>query len=125
MRRTFVLGLLLLGALVAAGLVVAAGSSEPERPPWVAADGRLVPERLPAFFEVAGPDGAPVVCANGRRLKVRSANLFAPPPDPDRLAGPQRRPGAEETVWRCGMGPNPHLNPRTVPLSEDPLDASP
>jgi hypothetical protein len=122
MRRTFVMALLLLGALVAAGIVIAGGSSEPERPPWIGADGLLQPEHAPAYFEVAGPDGKPVVCANGLRLRVRGASLFAPPPDPELLAG-QQRAGGEELVWRCGKGASPHLSPRLVPVSQDPLRA--
>lgn len=120
MRRSFVIATLVAAALVATGVVVAGGSSEPDRPPWVEAGGRFAPEKAPATFEVAGPDGQPVVCANGRRLKVRKGELFGPPPlTPDRLML-QPTP-KEELVWRCGAGANPHLNARLVPESRDPL----
>ncbi len=121
MRRSLVIALLLLMTLVGAGIVIAAGSSEPERPPWIAADGRLKPESVPAFFEVAGPDGSPVVCANGQRLKVGRSELFGPPPHPSVLRA-QKRSGKEDLVWRCGIGANPHVNPRLVPESQDPLE---
>src|SRR5918995_6203692 len=114
MRRSLVIALLILAALVGAGIVIAAGSSEPDRPPWVEADGRLNPEGAPAFFEVAGPDGRPVVCANGRRLRVAKSELFGPPPPPSVLRVRQRS-GKGDLVWRCGSGENPHLDPRLVP----------
>jgi hypothetical protein len=119
MRRTLVMALLLLTALVATGIVVAGGSSEPERPPWAAADGRHLPEKAPASFEVAGPDGSPVVCANGRRLKVKSSELFRPPQGPPRTMLEREPKG--DLVWRCGSGANPHANPKLVPESADPL----
>jgi hypothetical protein len=119
-RRSFVIAVLLAAALVGTGVVVAGGSSEPDRPPWADVGGKLAPEKAPATFEVAGPDGQSVVCANGRRLQVRKSQLFGPPPvTPDRLM--LQRPAKEELVWRCGTGANPHLNARLVPESQDPL----
>ena len=120
MRRSLVVALLSLVALVAVGVVIAAGSSEPARPPWVDGDGRLKKENVPASFEVAGPDGNPVVCANGQRLRVVTSELFGPPPPPNVLRV-QQRTGKEDLVWRCGKGANPHLDPRLVPESQDPL----
>jgi hypothetical protein len=119
-RRSLVIAVLLAAALVGTGVVVAGGSSEPDRPPWVDAGGRLAPEKAPAAFEVAGPDGQSIVCANGRRLKVPKSQLFGPPSlTPDRLM--LQRSSKEELVWRCGTGPNPDVNARLVPVSQDPL----
>jgi hypothetical protein len=119
-RRTLVTALLLLTALVVTGIVIAGGSSEPQRPPWIDAQGRLKQEGLPASFEVAGPDGEAVVCANGKRLRVKKADLVGPPPAPPSAVAGRRDPG-QDLVWRCGRGADPHLNARLVPESEDPL----
>jgi len=117
MRRLFML-LLALAALVPVGIVVAGDSSDPGRPEWVDRQGEVKQDKVPADFGVAGPDGSPVVCANGKELKVKKDKLFGAP------ANPSRRPSApdDEYVWRCGTGANPHLNARLVPRSQDPLE---
>lgn len=117
MRRLFML-LLVLAALVPVGIVVAGDSSDPGSPEWVDSQGNVKKNKVPAEFGVAGPDGAPVVCANGKELKVKKEKLLGPPPQPSRQA---TATDDEEYVWRCGTGEKPHLNARLVPESQDPL----
>ena len=117
MQRVLIALLLLLTALVPVGIVIAGDSTDPGRPEWVDSGGKVEKDKVPSEFAVAGPDGKPVVCANGKQLKVKKADLFGPPP-------PTRRPVETEfgdLVWRCGMGKNPHLDARLVPESQDPL----
>jgi hypothetical protein len=117
MRRVLIALLLLLATLVPAGILIAGDSTEPGQPEWVDAAGVVDPNRVPSELAVAGPDGKPVVCANGRQLRVTKADLFGPPPRSPRVVGTS----AGDLVWRCGSGKNPHLHPRLVPESEDPL----
>jgi hypothetical protein len=117
MRRVLITLLLLLTALVPVGIVIAGDSADPGQPEWVDSEGKMKNDSVPAELGVAGPDGMPVVCANGKQLKVTKADLFGPPPL-------SRRPvetGSGDLVWRCGTGANPHLNARLVPESQDPL----
>ena len=117
MRRLLML-LLLLAALVPVSIVVAGDSSDPGRPDWVDPAGKVKKNKVPAEFGVAGHEGTPVVCANGKELKVKKEKLLAPPPNPSK----QATAPDEEYVWRCGTGENPHLNARLVPDSRDPLE---
>ncbi len=115
MRRRVIIVLLLV-ALVTSGVVA-----------W-ASDRLAEPTSTPveqATFGVAGPDGRPVVCANGKELRVSRDELFAKPThDPTKVKPVIDRGSAnEEEVWRCGTGANPHLNPRLIPASKDPLSA--
>jgi hypothetical protein len=116
MQRSTLLVLIVLAAAVAFG-VVARGSDQPEEPRF--ADGTST-----AGIGVAGPDGKPVVCANGKELRVPLSRLLGPPTVTpataarDALLTP--RPG-EDRVWRCGTGARPDLNARLVPTSDDPL----
>lgn len=116
MRRRVIIIVLLLVALVASG-VVAWAASRPAEPTFTPAE--------QATFGVAGPDGRPVICANGEELRVSRDELLAKPThDPTKVKPVTGRgSGNEEKVWRCGTGANPHLNPRLVPASEDPLSA--
>jgi hypothetical protein len=120
MRRVLITLLLLLTALVPVGIVIAGDGADPGQPEWVDSEGKLKKDSIPAEFGVAGPDGAPVVCANGTQLKVKKADRYGPPPPPGRPV--ENTPG--ELVWRCGTGRNPHLNARLVPESQDPLKQS-
>jgi hypothetical protein len=109
--------------LVGVGAVLAvAGDDQPDAPPWVGADGRVDLSKAPDEFEVSGPDGKKVVCANGRTLKVRKEQLLGPPPQaPDQLRADRAAAGGRDLVWRCGPGKNPHRNAVLVPGTEDPL----
>ena len=109
--------------LVGAGAVLAvAGDDPPDAPPWVGADGRVDLTKAPDQFEVSGPDGKKVVCANGRTLKVRKEQLLGPPTQtPEQLREERAAAGGRDFVWRCGQGKNPHLNPVLIPQSQDPL----
>jgi hypothetical protein len=120
MRRTTIIVLILLAALVSFG--VARGSDQPGEP--VFASGQATP----TTFGVAGPNGEPLICANGKELRVPAASVLGPPKlNPTAAAkqgllAPKR---GEEKFWRCGTGATPHLNARLVPASEDPLNANP
>ena len=109
--------------LVGVGAVLAvAGDDRPDAPPWVGADGRVDLSKAPDEFEVSGPDGKKVVCANGRTLKVRKEQLLGPPPQsPDELRANGAVAAGRDLVWRCGHGKNPHLNAILVPRTQDPL----
>ena len=109
--------------LVGVGAVLAvAGDDRPDAPPWVGADGRVDLSKAPDEFEVSGPDGKKVVCANGRTLKVRKEQLLGPPPQtPDELRASSAAAAGSDLVWRCGDGKNPHLNAILVPRSQDSL----
>ena len=108
--------------LVGAGAVLAVASDDPpDTPPWVTADGRIDPTKAPDEFEVSGPSGQKVVCANGRTLKVRKEQLLGPPPQtPDQLRAERSAAGGGDLVWRCGPGRNPHLNAILVPRTQEP-----
>jgi hypothetical protein len=110
-------------ALIGAGAVLAvAGDDPPGPPPWVRSDGTIDLSKAPDEFEVSGPNGTEVVCANGRKLKVRKELLLGPPgKTPDELRAERPVAGGRDLVWRCGRGKQPHLNPVLVPQSEDPL----
>lgn len=74
-----------------------------------------------ADFGAAGPNGDPVICANGKELRLPRELLVGPPSyDPSSGEPPPPNP-EEEMVGRCGEGENPHRNARLVPISEDPL----
>jgi hypothetical protein len=109
--------------LVGTGAVLAvAGDDRPDAPPWVGADGRVDLSKAPDEFEVSGPDGKKVVCANGRTLKVRKEQLLGPPPGtPDQLRAERTAAGGADLVWRCGSGKNPHRHAVLVPRTQDPL----
>lgn len=109
--------------LVGVGAVLAvAGDDRPDAPPWVGADGRVDLSKAPDEFEVSGPDGKKVVCANGRTLKVRKEQLLGPPPQtPDELRASSAAAAGSDLVWRCGDGKNPHLNAILVPRRQDSL----
>lgn len=117
MRRLFML-LLVVAALVPVGIVVAGDSSDPGQPEWADPQGNVKQDKVPAEFGVSGPDGTPVVCANGKELKVKKEKLLGPPPHPSK----QATAPDQDYVWRCGTGANPHLNARLVPQSQDPLE---
>ena len=110
--------------LVGTGAVLAvAGDDKPSALPWVAADGTIDLSKAPDEFEVSGPDGKKVVCANGRTLKVRKELLLGPPQQtPDELRAGHANAKGRDLVWRCGTGKNPHLNPTLVPRAEDSLE---
>lgn len=108
--------LIALIALVVAGTtgaVIAATDGPPPRPEWVGEDGVVDTTKLPEEFEVAGPDGESIVCANGKKLKVKTDDLVGPPDKPEKL-GPVVNP-TRDFVWRCGRGPDPDKHPRMVP----------
>jgi hypothetical protein len=115
-----------LAALVGAGTVLAVtNDGPPSTPPWVQPDGTVDISKAPDTIGVSGPDGEVVVCSNGRRLKVRKELLFGPPPaTPAELRARRSAANGHDFVWRCGRGANPHLNPRLVPESQDPLRAN-
>jgi hypothetical protein len=119
MQRSTLLVLIVLAAAVALG-VVARGSDQPGEPDFAARTGTA------ATIGVAGPDGEPVVCANGKELRVPLARLLGPPnvtpatAAREALLTPKR---GEDRVWRCGGGASPDRSPRLVPVSEDPLEA--
>lgn len=69
----------------------------PPVPPWVRADGSIDPAQLDRAVGVAGPNGAPVVCGNGNRLKVKVRDLFEAPPVP---ANPDAGPNITGGVVR-------------------------
>ena len=123
MKRIFylipVLAVLAIAAAAAADNLGGRGPNDP--PPSLDLEG----ENAPEFIEVGGPDGGPIVCQNGKKLKVRTDKLIRPrPPLPPnaspRAGGPIANP-KEDLVYRCGRGANPHLNPELVPESQDPL----
>lgn len=116
MRRLFML-LLVVVALVPVGIVVAGDSSDPGQPEWADSQGNTKKDKVPAEFGVSGPDGTPVVCANGKELKVKKEKLLGSPPHPSKRATAPD----QDYVWRCGTGADPHLNARLVPQAEDPL----
>jgi hypothetical protein len=123
MMKRYLLVAAALVALIAAGAVFAvAGDAPPGPPPWVRSDGTIDPSRAPDEFEVSGPNGTEIVCANGRKLKVRKELLLGPPgKTPDELRAEPPAAEGRDLVWRCGRGKHPHLNPVLVPRSEDPL----
>jgi hypothetical protein len=84
----------------------------------VNADGSVDVSKMPAALEVAGPDGKPVVCANGRKLLVPRELLVAPPSETPAQLRARGATDAREYVWRCGPGAQGHRNPRRVPLGE-------
>ncbi|HEY7453213.1 MAG TPA: hypothetical protein VH683_01525 [Thermoleophilaceae bacterium] len=120
MQRSTVLVLIVLAAVVAFG-VVARGSDQPGEPRF--ADGTSTA----ATIGVAGPDGEPIVCANGKELRVPLTRLLGPPNVTPAAAAREAlltpRLG-EDRVWRCGSGARPDLNARLVPASEDPLTSA-
>lgn len=122
MKRSLMIAVALV-ALVGAGAVFAVGGDEPPHTlPWVASDGTIDVSKAPDEFEVSGPDGKEVVCANGKKLKVRKELLLGPPPKtPDELRAARTDAAGRDLVWRCGRGRNPHLNPVLLPQSQDPL----
>ena len=122
MKRSIPVAALLV-LLVGAGAVLAvAGDDQPATPPWVRADGTIDMAKAPDELGVSGPDGKEVVCANGRKLKVRKELLFGPPAKtPDELRAEQPAGEGRDLVWRCGPGKSPHLNPVLVPRAQDPL----
>ena len=119
MQRRTLLVLIVLAAVVAFG-VVARGSDQPGEPDFADDAGTA------ATIGVAGPDGEPVVCANGKELRVPVSRLLGPPnvtpatAAREALLTPKR---GEDRVWRCGTGGRPDLNARLVPVSQDPLEA--
>ena len=76
-----------------------------------------------ATFGVDGPDGQPVVCANGKELRVSKDTLRAKPPKPHTKAA-KAETGGKVQVWRCGTGKDPDKSPRLIDKAQDPL-ASP
>lgn len=122
MKRSISVAVVLV-VLVGAGAVLAVARDDPPTTPsWVRADGTVDLAKAPDELGVSGPDGKEVVCSNGRKLKVRKGLLFGPPPkSPDELRAEQPGAGGGDSVWRCGPGKNPHLNPVLVPRSQDPL----
>jgi hypothetical protein len=75
-----------------------------------------------ATFGVDGPDGQPVVCSNGKELRVAKDKLARKPPKPGTK---DAQAAAEEKgtlrVWRCGTGKDPDKNPRLIDKADDPL----
>ena len=94
--------------------------SPPPTPEWVNPNGTVDPSKAPEYFNVAGPDGETVVCANGIPLRVPFMPAPPPPPGPASRFAPGQANG-EDYVYRCGVGANPHLNPQMIPMSQDPL----
>ncbi len=124
MKTTYLrLGTLVLvatGALVLAGLVGGGQEAPPPAPEWLDGTGKVIPEKLPERVFVAGPDGELVRCGNGELLQVKPGG--EPPPfRPLRGVLPAQIQSDEPFVPRCGSGPNGHLNPISVPVSQDPL----
>jgi hypothetical protein len=117
MQRSTLLVLIVLAAAVAFG-VAARGGDQPDEPDFAGRTGTA------ATIGVAGPDGQPVVCANGKELRVPLSSLLGPPnvtpasAARQALLTPKR---GEDRVWRCGTGASPDRNARLVPMSEDPL----
>ena len=80
------------------------------------------PNGAPVSFGVDGPGGKPVICPNGKELRVSSTELFSLPPAPEELKRRGAPPESKvDKVWRCGLGANPDRNPRLIPASQDPL----
>lgn len=119
MRRIIPILVLLLAT--ATFVVVAAGGADQPPEPAFTSD-----TDAPTTFGVDGPDGQPVICANGKELRVPKSKVLGKPTltptaaAKQALLSPKR---SEEQFWRCGTGANPHLSPRLVPASEDPLNA--
>lgn len=116
MRRIIIILVLL--AATAAFVVVASGGDQAPEPTFT------TEAEAPATFGVDGPDGKPVICANGKELRVPKKLVFGKPThDPSKMKPPKA--DKRDKVWRCGTGANPHLNARLVPASDDPLNANP
>lgn len=92
--RSAALGLWLAGTLacMAAVASVAAVVDPPPPPPvpsWTTSDGRVDMSKVPARIGVAGPDGKPLLDAQGHPVTISKDDLFATPPPPP--AGPPVR----------------------------------
>lgn len=104
-RMILLLGAVAVGATL---LAVAATGGENSPPP--------PPRHAPAqqggeTFGVDGPDGKPIICANGKELRVPKGLVERPPLPPNAQGRSQGEYG-----WRCGTGAAPERNPRLVPL---------
>jgi hypothetical protein len=108
MKRTIIILALLAVAAVLA-VVAAGGGGTPSGPPLASAQ---------ADFGVDGPDGKPIVCKNGKELRVKKELLLAKPPPPGQL---KKEGNGKNKVWRCGPGPDPDKHPRLIDKAEDPL----
>lgn len=71
-------------------------------------------------FGVDGPDGQPVICANGKELRVPLSLLRTLPSEHGKAALAKQKP-AQMLVWRCGTGEDPDKNPRLIDKAADPL----
>jgi hypothetical protein len=89
-RRIVWIGVASIAAVVAVGAVSmnAEGSSPtpPDRPAWSHQDGSVDPN---ATTEVLGQDGQPLKGPDGKPIKVKIADLMAPPSGPGGHAAPQ------------------------------------
>ena len=65
-----------------------------------------------ATFGVDGPGGQPVVCANGKELRVSKDTLKAKPPKPHTKEAKEEEGNVK--VWRCGTGKDPDKHPRLI-----------
>lgn len=73
-------------------------------------------------FGVDGPDGQPVICSNGKELRVSKDKLTEKPPKPGtKDAQKAEAEKGKLKVWRCGTGKDPDKNPRLIDKTVDPL----
>jgi hypothetical protein len=107
MRRTIIiLGLLTISAVLISA-AIGGGPSEPKSEPFKS--GQL-------DFGVDGPDGQPIICKNGKELRVKKQDLLGekpPPPGQLKKEGLEKENGKTK-VWRCGKGADPDQNPVLV-----------
>ena len=95
MKRSIIILALLAVAAVLAVNAATGGGGSPTGQPFDQAS-----------FGVDGPGGQPVVCANGKELRVSKDTLRAKPPRPHTKEARAEREGNVQ-VWRCGTGPDP------------------
>lgn len=75
-----------------------------------------------ATFGVDGPDGEPVVCSNGKELRISKDKLTEKPPRPEtKEARAAKEEKGKLMVWRCGTGKDPDKHPRLLAKTDDPL----
>jgi hypothetical protein len=117
MRKRLLIAILIVAAFIPAIVVASDRGGEPSAPPWIDATGQLNTANVAANPDltvgVAGPNGKPIVCANGKELRVKAMLLLAPPPAPSGAVPPT--PAAGGYVYRCGRGPQAHVQPQLVP----------
>jgi hypothetical protein len=89
-------------AMVATGVTACPDKPPPSPPPWTTSDGRVDMSKVPARIGVAGPDGNPLLDAQGRPVTISKDELFAPPSSPPDGPPPVRNPRCR--VTRDWMG---------------------